>query len=241
MKIGIIGAVKEEVALIIEELGKKGASKVTTRGPLSFHEGSLFGVSAVAVCCGVGKVNAGICAQTIISEFGATHVINTGAAGGLEKGLAVFDMIVCTDACQHDFDTTAFGYAPGQIPGTRSPFFQADAALRDMALRAFASIPESERKGRMRPGRVATGDVFVADEALRARISREFSPACVEMEGGAIAQVCQANEVPFLILRSLSDLAGEEATVSYEDFSHEASRVSARVVLKTIEELAHRA
>jgi adenosylhomocysteine nucleosidase len=110
-----------------------------------------------------------------------------------------------------------------------------------MALRAFASIPESERKGRMRPGRVATGDVFVADEALRARISREFSPACVEMEGGAIAQVCQANEVPFLILRSLSDLAGEEATVSYEDFSHEASRVSARVVLKTIEELAHRA
>ena len=240
MKIGIVGAVDQEVELLLAEMRNSGDPVgVVKRGGLAFHEGTLAGCEAVVVCCGVGKVNAALCAQTIVSELGATHVINTGAAGGLAEGLRVFDMIASTDAVQHDFDTTAFGYAPGQIPGTETPFFAADPALRACALRSFAAIPEGERKGAMVEGRVATGDVFVADGETRNRIRRDFSPACVEMEGGAVAQVCALNGVPFLILRSVSDLAGHEATVSYDDFSRDASRISARVVLGMMRELAN--
>ncbi len=239
MKIGIVGAVDQEVELLLAEMRDSGARVgVVHRGGLKYHEGMLAGCEAIVVCCGVGKVNAALCAQTIVSEFGATHVINTGAAGGLAEGLRVFDMIASTDAVQHDFDTTAFGYALGQIPGNDSPFFLADPLLRACALRAFALIPEGERKGAMLEGRVATGDVFVAAEALRNRIRTAFSPACVEMEGGAVAQVCALNGVPFLILRSISDLAGHEATVSYDDFSRDASRISARVVLGMMRELS---
>ncbi len=239
MKIGVIGAVDQEVELLLAAMRDTGSPvNVARRGGLTYHEGELEGCGAVVVCCGVGKVNAALCAQTVVSEFGATHVINTGAAGGLSEDLRVFDMVASTDAVQHDFDTTAFGYAPGQIPGTDTPYFTADPALRACALRSFARIPEGERKGSMIEGRVATGDVFVADEALRNRIRASFSPACVEMEGGAVAQVCALNSVPFLVLRSISDLAGHEATVSYDDFSRDASRISARVVLGMMRELA---
>ncbi len=239
MKIGVIGAVDQEIELLLAAMKDSGSRvSVARRGGLAYHEGSLEGLEAVVVCCGVGKVNAALCAQTVVSEFGATHVVNTGAAGGLAEGLRVFDMIASTDAVQHDFDTTAFGYALGQIPGNDSPFFMADPLLRACALRAFAAIPDGERKGTMLEGRVATGDVFVADDETRNRIRAAFSPACVEMEGGAVAQVCALNGVPFLILRSVSDLAGHEATVSYDDFSRDASRVSARVVLGMLRELS---
>lgn len=243
MKIGIIGAEKQEVDLLIAELSFSGAPiEKSKRGLLEFHEGLLHGLSVVVVCCGIGKVNAAMCAQMLISEFAVTSIINTGSAGGLASGLSVLDMVVCTDAVQHDFDTTIFGYLPGQVPGTSSPFFASDARLRSLALSAFTRVAGGTAKeggfdGKMIEGRIASGDAFIHDDILRERIVSLFSPACVEMEGGAIAQVCAANAIPFIILRSVSDLAGKDAGMSYDEFSHIASKRSARVVIEMISEM----
>ncbi len=244
MKPGIIGAEKQEVELLFEALADGSeAVRVTKRGKLEFHEGFLEGHRVVAVCCGIGKVNAALCAQMLISEFDVDAVINTGSAGGLADGLAVLDMVVSTDAVQHDFDTTPFGYKPGQIPGTDSPFFAAEKSLRALALSAHARVAasrgaDSGRKPKMVEGRIASGDAFITDTARRERIVTLFQPACVEMEGAAIAQVCAANNIPFVILRSISDLAGKDAGMSYDEFSKRASRISARVVMEMIAELS---
>jgi len=243
MKVGIIGAEKQEVDVLIAALAYSGPSAgITKRGMLEFHEGLLHGRSVVVVCCGIGKVNAAMCAQMLISEFSVSAIINTGSAGGLTAGLSVLDMVVCTDAVQHDFDTTIFGYPPGQVPGTPSPFFASDSSLRALALSAFARVAagtDSEKgfNGKMIEGRIASGDAFINNDSLRARIVSLFSPACVEMEGGAVAQVCAANGVPFIILRSVSDLAGQDAGMSYDEFSHIASKRSARVVMEMISEM----
>lgn len=251
MKIGIIGAVRQEVELLFAALAESGDTVRSTRlGSLEFREGTLDGCRVVIVCCGVGKVNAAICAQSLIAQFGAEAVINTGSAGGLDPRLSVLDMVVSTDAVQHDVDATYFGYAPGQVPGSDSPFYAADPILRKIALSAFArvaaesgasGIPAGTTVGASRlpamiEGRVASGDVFVSSDGARARIAQAFSPACVEMEGAAIAQVCAAHGVPFVILRSVSDLAGNDAGLSYDDFSEKASHSSARVVREMLAE-----
>lgn len=243
MKLGIIGAVAEEVELLDAAL--TGGGRTIERAGLNFKEGTLDGCPAVVVCCGVGKVNAALCAQVLVSEFSVGAIVNTGAAGGTDARLAVLDMVVATDAVQHDVDATCFGYARGQVPGTPSAFFEADASLRSLALEAWdaagareAAAEDAGKTHRMIEGRVASGDVFVHEPALRASILAAFSPACVEMEGAAIAQVARANGVPFAILRSVSDLAGEGAPMSYDEFSRKAAHVSSRVVREMASRLA---
>ena len=239
MKIGLIGAEKQEVELLFAALS--GVIQVKKKASLEFHEGFLHGVRVVVVCCGIGKVNAALCAQILISEFKVTSIINTGSAGGLDSRLAVLDMVVSTDAVQHDFDTTAFGYLPGQIPGTNSPFFIADSELRSRAVESFERVASrllnenTEKKSnnsipKMISGRIASGDAFISDAKKRQTIIDSFNPFCVEMEGAAVAQVCTLHKVPFLILRSISDLAGSDAGMSYTDFSRAASLRSAAVV-----------
>lgn len=241
MKIGIIGAVAQEVDLLFEALNEADRKvHVLRRGPLEFREGVLGGCPVVVVTCGIGKVNAALCAQILVSEFAVTSIINTGAAGGLARGLAVFDMVVSVDVVQHDFDTTAFGYELGRVPGTATVEFKADPDLRRLAVDAFASIQKDGKSSKMIEGRIASGDVFVADDGLRMKIQRTFDPACVEMEGAAIAQVCTLHGIPFLILRSISDLAGSEANISYDDFSREASRISARLIMAMLSTLYER-
>lgn len=238
MKIGIIGAVRQEVELLFAALAESGEPVRSTRlGSLEYREGTLDGCRVVIVCCGVGKVNAAICAQSLIAQFGAEAVINTGSAGGLDPRLSVLDMVVSTDAVQHDVDATYFGYAPGQVPGSDSPFYAADPILRKIALSAFARVAAGGGSHpAMIEGRVASGDVFVSSDGARARIAQAFSPACVEMEGAAIAQVCTSHGIPFVILRSVSDLAGNDAGISYDDFSEKASHSSARVVREMLAE-----
>jgi len=238
VKIGIIGAVRQEVELLFAALAESGDTVRSTRlGSLEFREGTLDGCRVVIVCCGVGKVNAAICAQSLIAQLGAEAVINTGSAGGLDPRLSVLDMVVSTDAVQHDVDATYFGYAPGQVPGSDSPFYAADPILRKIALSAFARVSASSGSHpAMIEGRVASGDLFVSSDAARARIASAFAPACVEMEGAAIAQVCAVHGVPFVILRSVSDLAGNDAGLSYDDFSEKASHSSARVVREMLAE-----
>ncbi|TAH50300.1 MAG: 5'-methylthioadenosine/adenosylhomocysteine nucleosidase [Treponema sp.] len=246
MKTGIIGAVAQEVELLFADLEASGTPVTkTTIGSLEFHEGILDGCPVVIVCGGVGKVNAALCTQILVSVFSVDAIVNSGSAGGLDPRLRVLDMVVSTDAVHHDMDATWFGYAPGQVPGTASPFFTADARLRNAAQASFervaagmrASLEGSDTVPAMIEGRIASGDLFVADAATRARISSLFSPACVEMEGAAVAQACTVNKIPFVILRSISDLAGDDAGIAYEDFSEKASHTSARLVRGMLAEL----
>lgn len=241
MKLGIIGAVKEEVELLVEALQKTDSKSIKIKkGSLFFYEGVLDTCQVVIVCCGVGKVNAALCAQILISEFGVQAILNTGAAGGLDARLKVLDLVVSTDAVQHDMDASWFGYAKGQVPGMESAFYVADERLCSIAQKAFTRVIQKNtdtNKPSMIKGRIASGDIFVSSKEKRKELLKEFSPACVEMEGASIAQVCTVNAIPFVILRSISDLAGDDAGISYEDFSVKASHTSALVVQEMLFEL----
>ena len=236
---GIIGALPEEIQLLIQELHNSGTPvRDVKRGSMDFHEGIISGKQVVVCRCGVGKVHAAMCTQVLISEFGVNRIINTGAAGALDSRLSLFDIVVSTEAVQHDFNVTPFGYEPACIPGFDSPFFPADPDLRAAALegytRILASFPEDAPTPSIFEGRIATGDVFIAENSLRAEIFERFFPACVEMEGGAIAQVCASFGIPFVILRSISDLADNSADVSYDEFSEKVSGLSALLLIEML-------
>lgn len=238
---GIIGAEKQEVALLTSELTD---GRIEHHGGCEFQCGQIQGSPVVVVCCGIGKVNAALCTQILISVFKVDRIINTGVAGGLADSLSVLDMIVSTDTVEHDMDATFFGYSPGQVPGTDSPFCIADPVMIDAVHRAWekraqavALQEDTGHNHRLLAGRIASGDLFVSDPAARKRIIDLFSPVCVEMEGAAVAHVCTVNKTPFVVLRSISDLAGSEAHLSYEEFSPKAARISAALVIAMLEVL----
>ncbi len=238
---GIIGAERQEIDIFLATMEKIQQHRIASA---DFYEGELGGSAVVVACCGIGKVNAAFCTQILISTFRVGRVINTGVAGGLAENLKIFDMVVATETVEHDMDATFFGYEPGQVPGTARVCIPADGGLREAALKSWelfgaeiASATDSGHQHNLVSGRVASGDVFVSEAARRDLIIRNFAPACVEMEGAAVAHVCAANEIPFVILRSISDLAGSAAHISYEEFSPRAARISATLVTGMMEVL----
>ena len=231
-RIGIIGAMEEEVTYL-----KSIAAEKTERD--GFVSGKIGGKDVVVVMSGIGKVNAALCAQRLIREFGATHVINTGIAGAAGKGLDVLDMVASTDAVYHDFDVTGFGYKPTVIPRMETSVFKADEGMRKAALKSFNGLKDTEDfKGhKIVEGRIASGDQFISSREAKQKIIGLCAPACVEMEGAAIAHACYVNKTPFLILRCMSDCAddGEESTYSFNDKT--AANMSALTVKGIIERL----
>ena len=217
VKTGIIGAMDEEVASLKEALSD---AKTITIGGMDFCEGLLDGASVVIVRCGVGKVNAGNCAQLLISVFGVDRIINTGVAGSLDASIDIGDIVVSTDAVQHDFDLTPMGYAPGQLDEIDSPSLPADPGMRESAVNAVLQCaPEVH----VFEGRVCTGDQFIASAEQKEAIIADFGGLCCEMEGGAIAQICCQNEIPFVIIRAISDKADGSAEMDYPEFEHAAA------------------
>ena len=181
---------------------------------------------------GVGKVNAALCTQLLIQTFKVDSVINTGIAGATGKGLKIYDFVVSTEAVYHDFDTTLFGYKLGQVPGMPETY-KADEKLADLALKAFENSDISSQHKIMK-GRIASGDQFISSAEKKDFIVKNFQPACVEMEGCAIAHACYANKVPFVIIRCMSDCADEEAKEAYEEVK--ASKASSSFLLEVIKE-----
>ncbi|WP_038106692.1 5'-methylthioadenosine/adenosylhomocysteine nucleosidase [Treponema pedis] len=236
--IGIFGAEQQEIKLLKRYLNG-GSVKIAG---INFYEGIINGQKIVLACSGIGKVNAAMCCQILISEFKVNLIINTGTAGGLKEGLNVFDIVVSSDAVQYDVNATDFGYSLGQVPGTKSAYWISDKGLKNLAVKAFKKL-KLENKDfkniKSVEGRIASGDTFVSDKKLRANIIKNFSPACTEMEGAAAAQVCVLNKIPFLILRSISDNAGKQtaAKISYDEFSKQAARNSAQLVLEMIRQV----
>ncbi len=225
--VGIIGAMEEEVKLLLENAAS--VEKKTCAG-LDFYRGTAAGENVVIVRSGIGKVNAALCTQFLICEYGVSCVINTGIAGGVVPGLSLLDFIVSTDAVQQDFDVRAFGYDPGVIPRMETSFFPADK-------RMVAAAETAHRKGgftqKLIPGRIASGDVFVAERSRKEQIYGMFRPLCVEMEGAAVAQVCAVNGIPFVIVRCISDLAETKTEEFYEE---KAGALSASLVLGMLAE-----
>ena len=222
MKLGIIGAMDVEVATLKE---KMEAVTVAVHAGSAYYEGRLEGCPAVVVQCGVGKINAAICAQVLVSVYGVTHIVNTGIAGSLCADLDIGDLVVSRDAMYHDFDCNAFGYPTGKVPGMDVIAYPADGTM--MAL-AFAAA-ESVNPGHTRMGRVASGDQFVCEKAMKERIISVTGALCTEMEGAAIAHAAYRNGVPFVILRAISDKADDSAEMDYPTFERIAAHRCAEV------------
>lgn len=232
--IGLIGAMETEVKTLIAALE---APKQISAAGCDFYSGKLCGKDAVVVMCGIGKVAAAICTQALIDHFHPDVLINTGVAGGLESTLEIGDIVVATDAVQHDFDLTAFGYAKGYMPAygkdkEHPSGYPADAALIEKLTDAAAQIGAHSVKGR-----IASGDVFVSSGALKHTLISDFSAAAAEMEGAAIAQVAYANGIPFAILRAISDLADKEANISFDEFEIIAAERSAALILQFMKQI----
>ena len=229
-KIGIIGAMESEVRALCNELANR--ESVEYAG-LNFSTGFLKEREVVIVKSGIGKVNAALCAQALILKFGVKKIINTGIAGAFAKRLGVFDFVISTAAVYHDFDTTAFGYKPGQVPGMPE-VFPADENLANTSVTAFEKT-EFAKQHKVIKGLIASGDQFISDSAVKKKIQTNFDPACVEMEGCAIAQTCYLNKVPFVIVRCMSDMADETVEQTYSFNEDVCADACACLVKKIIE------
>lgn len=209
----------------IEALQAAMAGTTTTReGPFRLFRGELAARPAVVARCGVGKVNAAALTQTLLLR-GVTRVVFTGVAGALDPALAVGDVVVSEDAVQYDVDVRALGYEAGEVPGSG----RAWPADEDLVRAALAAAGELRGVRAVR-GRVASGDRFLADAAEAADVRSRFGAACVEMEGAAVAQLCAAWGVPFVIIRSISDTADHEAQIDFRAFTRTAAEHAKTVV-----------
>ncbi len=230
-KLGIIGAMDVEVATLKEQLE---GIQVRRIAGMEFYEGCLEGLPVVVVQCGVGKVNAAMCAQVLCSSFGVTHLVNTGIAGSLCAELDIGDLLISQDAMYHDFDCVHFGYEFGRVPGLDVVYFPADRTMQEYAFAAAEEV----NPGHTRIGRVASGDQFVASKEKKAQIVAATQGLCTEMEGAAIAQTAYRNQVPFVILRAISDKADDSAEMDYPTFERIAAHRCAAVAMALAKKLA---
>ncbi|MCM3712731.1 5'-methylthioadenosine/S-adenosylhomocysteine nucleosidase [Alkalihalobacillus oceani] len=230
MRIGIIGAMDEEVELI---KGKLDNRQDTTIAGCEFHQGKLDGTEVVLLKSGIGKVNAAVGTTLLIQLFEPTCIINTGSAGGFHEQLKVGDIVISTEVRYNDVEATVFGYEFGQVPGMPA-YYTPDQRLVEVAQKA------AEKVGiHAVTGLIVSGDSFMSDHQRVEELKQIFNhPYCAEMEAGAIAQVCYQFGMPFVIIRSLSDIAGSDAKVSYDQFLETASVHSAKQVLLMVEALA---
>ncbi len=224
--LGIIGAMDEEVAKIKEEMTDVS---VTTVAGMDFYQGKLRGRDAVVVRSGIGKVNAGMCSQILADRFQISAIINTGIAGSLRNEINIGDIVVSTDAVQHDMDASGFGYKKGQIPRVDTLAFEADKELIELALSCNREVnPEIQTF----TGRVLSGDQFISDKEKKEWLIDTFGGSCTEMEGAAIAQAAYLNHIPYLVIRAISDKADDSAGMDYAVFEEQAIRHSVKLLLE---------
>ena len=221
-KLGIIGAMEQEVESL---LGVMENQTVTKKAGSTFYEGTLESLPVAVVQCGVGKVNAAMCAQILCDCFGVTHLVNTGIAGSLCPELDIGDLVVSSDAMYHDMDCVHFGYEYGKVPGMDVVAFPADKTMVSLAFAAAEAV----NPGHTRIGRVASGDQFVAVKELKEKIIACTQGLCTEMEGAAIAQTAYRNGLPFVILRAIPDKADDSAEMDYPTFERIAAYRCAEV------------
>jgi len=231
MKIAILGAMDQEISLIRASLQN---CQEQTFNHLTVYVGKLGEVEVALVKCGIGKVAASVSTSVVIHHFSPDFVINTGSAGGFSSHLNIGDIVIATELRHHDADLTHFGYELGQTAGMPA-YFECNKHLLEHAAIAAASLNDVQ----VQQGLICTGDSFVGSDEAASIIRQNFPTVCaVEMEGVAIAQSCHLFGTPFLVIRSLSDIAGKTSTVSFENYLDQAAINSASLVMQTIIKLA---
>lgn len=226
--IGIIGAMDVELDMLKSALTDKQEKNISN---IDFVSGKLSGREVVIAKCGIGKVFAAICAQTMILEYAPEAIINTGVAGALKSGISVGDVVISLNAVQHDMDTSALGDPKGLVSGINVINFPADKklvstmqmAVEEQGIKAFI-------------GNVASGDKFVHEAEEKAKIAEEFDAFACEMEGAAIAHTCYVNKTPFVVVRAISDSI-DGGAADYMTFVQSAAKTSANTVISAIEKL----
>lgn len=228
--IAVVGAMEQEIELLRESMNNV---KHVSFGKFSAYEGELAEKRMVLVLSGIGKVNAAVSTSWVIHQFAPDCVINTGSAGGLGKGLKVGDVVIGETVAHHDVDVTAFGYVWGQVPQLPA-VFESDSNLIRQAEKAAQVFDGAA----VTQGLVVSGDRFVHSSEGVAEIRSHFPEVkAVEMEAAAIAQTCHQLEVPFVIIRSVSDSADEKADISFEEFLKTAAVSSAKMVTEIVKSL----
>lgn len=224
MIIGIIGAMEEEVSILKEAME---IEETISYASMDFCKGKLCGKDVVIVRSGIGKVNAGICAQILVDKFNVNMLINTGIAGSLDAQIDIGDMVISTDCVEHDMDASIFGDPVGQVPRMDTFSFPADPVLVGKAL---AANEEANPDIKTFAGRIVSGDQFVSSSDVKDRLVNLFQAKCTEMEGAAIAHAAYLNKVSCVIIRAISDKADNSATMDYPTFEKKAIEHSVRLM-----------
>lgn len=221
----------QEVTLLKQSLTDV---KVSEYAHLAFYSGTLHGVEVVVVKCGIGKVAASVATTVMIDRFAPDYVVNTGSAGGFDTSLSIGDLVIGSGVQHHDVDVTHFGYALGQVYGMPDIY-----PCEERLIRAAESAAEEVLHVKSKRGLICTGDQFIGCDEAASRL-RDLIPAmaAVEMEGAAIGQTCFMLNTPFLVIRSLSDIAGVTSTVSFKSYLDTAGKNSAELVMGMIQHLA---
>ncbi|MGV4966016.1 5'-methylthioadenosine/S-adenosylhomocysteine nucleosidase [Priestia aryabhattai] len=230
MKVAIIGAMEEEVTILRDKIENR---QETVIAGCEYSTGTISGVEVVLLKSGIGKVNAALSTAILLEKFKPDYVINTGSAGGFHPELNVGDAVISTEVRHHDVDVTVFNYEYGQVPNLPAAF-KADDKLVRLAEESALEVTDMK----IVKGLIATGDSFMNDPVRVEFVRSKFPDLyAAEMEAAAVAQVCYQFGVPFVILRALSDIAGKESNVSFEQFLEKAAANSTKLVLNFITKL----
>jgi len=228
MKIAIMGAMPEEIEPIVSKLDDV---KQTIYGANTYYEGSYRGKDVVVAYSKIGKVFATLTATMLVEKFGCDRLLFSGVAGAISDELNIGDLIIADGLCQHDLDITAFGHPFGYVP-------EGEVCIAtDVDLRKVAKEVAVSKGLTLKEGVIATGDQFVANPDRKDWIGETFQADALEMEGASVAVVCSALEIPFFILRAISDSADMDASFNFEEFLESSAKISADFILSMVDEI----
>lgn len=227
-KIGLIFAMKEELDEVLKYVDKINEYKIFD---LDFYECKYNEKECVLVECGIGKVNAARCSQILIDNLEVDYIINVGVAGGVSEKVSICDIVIADKLIQHDFDLRPFNYERGFIPKVGGYILCDEYLLRE--------AKNIKVDNNIHIGTIASGDIFVTEEEMSKKINKKFNALCVEMEGASIAQTCYLSNIPFLVIRSISDSPRKDKknNITFEEFLEKSSKSAAKIILKLIEKI----
>lgn len=230
MTIAVIGAMEQEVELL---RGALQNTKTETIANSEYTTGTYEGKEVVLLKSGIGKVNAAMSTTILLEKFNPKVVINTGSAGGFDAALKVGDIVISDEVRHHDVDVTAFGYEIGQMAGMPAAY-KSDEKLMEVAKQAVKEVGQHNYS----VGLICSGDVFMSNPERVEAVRKDFpTMKAVEMEAAAVAQVCHQFHTPFVVIRALSDIAGQESSMSFDEFLPVAAKHSTEIVLNAITKL----
>ena len=227
-RIGIIFAMKEELDSLLKYLKIEKEYNIFD---LKFYEGMIHNNYCILTSSGVGKVNSARCTQILIDNMDVDMIINIGVAGGISNKLKVCDIVIGEKLVQHDFDITAFNHEKGYIPNV-GVYIDSDTYLVNIAKECI-----NNKKYNVVSGIIASGDIFCTESWMSQKINTKFNALCVEMEGASIAQVCYLSNVPFIVIRSISDVPNNNNVLTYEEFLNESSKNVSNFVYEIIKNI----